>query len=238
MSDQIKGMARSVHDRLLNAAKQTGRPYNELQQRFAMERFLYRLSVSPFADHFTLKGALAFLAWTGANQMYRPTIDIDLLGRTSNSEDNLVSIFRTVSQQAVPNDGLVFDSDSVAIEPIDEEAEYHGVRVRLLGRLGNARIPMQIDIGFSDAPVPQPRPVQIPVLLDFPSPSMQGYRPESSIAEKLQSMVDRDIRNSRMKDFADVYFLSKHFDFDGPVLAEAIASTFARRVRRQLKWQF
>ena len=229
MSDQIKGLPQSVHDRLLNIARKANRPYNELQQRFAMERFLYRLSVSPFADQFTLKGALAFLAWTKAGSFYRPTMDIDLLGRTSNSEENLIRIFQAVVQQQVPDDGLRFDPDSVSVEPIAEEAEYHGIRVRLLGRLANARISMQIDIGFSDAPVPQPEPVQLPTLLDFPAPSMLGYRPESTIAEKFQAMVDRDIRNSRMKDFADLWFLSNHFGFDGAVLANAIAETFRRR---------
>ena len=139
MSDAINNMAQSVHDRLLNAAKQTGQPYNQLQQRFAMQRFLYRLSVSPFADQFTLKGALAFLAWTGGKQMYRPTMDIDLLGRTSNDAENLVRVFRAVAEQDVPNDGLVFDPDSITAAPIAEDAEYNGMRVRLAGRMGNAR---------------------------------------------------------------------------------------------------
>ncbi len=101
MNDPIKDMAQSVHDRLLNIARKTNRPYNEIQQRFAMERFLYRLSVSPFADQFTLKGALAFLAWTGTASLYRPTMDIDLLGHTSNSQENLVRVFRAVAQQQV-----------------------------------------------------------------------------------------------------------------------------------------
>jgi len=222
-------MARSVHDRLLNAAKQTGQPYNELQQRFAMQRFLYRLSVSPFAGQFTLKGALAFLAWTGGKQMYRPTMDIDLLGRTSNDAENLARVFRAVAEQDVPNDGLVFDPNSITAAPIAEDAEYNGMRVRLSGRMGNARIAIQIDIGFGDLPLPKPQRLELPGLLDFSSLSMTGYRPESSIAEKLQAMVARDVLNSRMKDFADLWYLSQHFDFDGSLLAEAIASTFERR---------
>lgn len=140
VSDVIRNMARSVHDRLLNLSKQSGLPYNQLQQRFAMERFLYRLSISPFADQFTLKGALAFLAWSGSDQMYRPTMDIDLLGRTSNAEESLVAVFQSVAQQVVPNDGLEFDSDSVTASPITEDAEYNGMRVRLNARLANARI--------------------------------------------------------------------------------------------------
>ena len=229
MNDEIRDMPKSVHDRLLNIARKANRPYNEFQQRFAMERFLYRLSVSSFSQQFILKGALAFLAWTGEQSLYRPTMDIDLLGRTSNSQENLLRIFRAVAGQKAPDDGLRFDADSVTIEPIDDDAEYQGIRVKLLGRLANARIPMQIDIGFSDAPVPQPQQMSLPALLDFPAPTMQGYRPESAIAEKFQAMVDRDMRNSRMKDFADLWYLCGHFRFDGTAVADSIAATFRRR---------
>jgi hypothetical protein len=161
--------------------------------------------------------------------MYRPTLDIDLLGRTSNDAENLVRVFRAVAEQDVPNDGLVFDPDSITAAPIAEDAEYNGMRVRLAGRMGNARIAIQIDIGFSDSPVPKPQRLELPGLLDFPALSITGYRPESSIAEKLQAMVARDVLNSRMKDFADLWYLSQHFNFDGAVLAEAIASTFESR---------
>jgi Nucleotidyl transferase AbiEii toxin, Type IV TA system len=214
LTDAINNMARSVHDRLLKVSREKGLSFNDLQQRFAMQRFLYRLSISPFADQFTLKGALAFLAWTGGKQTYRPTMDIDLLGRTSNEAENLVKVFQAVVEQDVP---------------IAEDAEYNGMRVRLAGRMGNARIAIQIDIGFSDSPLPKPQRLELPGLLDFPSLSMTGYRPESSIAEKLEAMVARDVLNSRMKDFADLWYLSQHFDFDGPVLAQAIAGTFDRR---------
>ncbi len=108
---------------------------------------------------------------------------------------------------------MQFDGDSITIEPIADEAQYQGIRVKLLGRLANARLSIQIDIGFSDVPVPQPRQVHLPTLLDFPAPTMQGYRPESTIAEKFQAMIDRDVQNSRMKDFADLWFLCSHFDF-------------------------
>lgn len=229
MSDTVTNMAKSVHDRLLKIAREKNLRYNDLQQRFAMERFLYRLSVSPFADQFTLKGALAFLAWTGSDRMYRPTMDIDLLGHTSNDEENLVKVFKAIAEQNVPIDGLVFDPNSITAVPITEDAEYNGMRVRLTGQIGNARISIQIDIGFSDSPQPKPQRVNLPGLLDFPQLSMMGYRPESSIAEKLQAMVARDVLNSRMKDFADIWYFSRHFDFDGSVLADAIAGTFEQR---------
>ncbi|MCE5280312.1 MAG: nucleotidyl transferase AbiEii/AbiGii toxin family protein [Planctomycetaceae bacterium] len=229
MSDTVRNMARSVHDRLLKIAKEKGRPYNDLQQRFAMERFLYRLSSSPFAGQFTLKGALALLAWTGSGRMYRPTMDIDLLGHTSNEAESLVKVFQAVAAQDVPIDGLVFDAQSVTAVPITEDAEYNGMRVRLTGRMGNARISIQIDIGFSDRPIPKPQRLDLPGLLDFPGVSMMGYRPESSIAEKLQAMVARDVLNSRMKDFADIWHLAQGFAFEGSTLAQAIVSTFERR---------
>jgi hypothetical protein len=226
---EIKNMPKSVHDRLLALARKSRRPYNELQQRFAMERFLYRLSVSPFADRFTLKGALAFLAWTGDVALYRPTADIDLLGQTSNAEEDLLQLFRQVALTEAPDDGLQFDPESVTIEPIAEDAEYQGTRIKLLGRLGSARVSLQVDIGFGDAPLPRPTTVSLPTLLDFPAPTIRGYRPEASIAEKLHTMVDLEARNSRMKDFADIWFLARHFDFDGKALASAVAATFQRR---------
>ena len=172
---------------------------------------------------------MALLAWGDAGVLYRPTMDIDLLGRTANSEQNLVGIFQAVARQAVEDDGLQFEPESVAVEPITDADEYQGMRIKLLGRLANARIPMQIDIGFSDVPLPPPEPVQLLSILNFPAPTMNGYRPESTIAEKFQTMVARNLPNSRMKDFADLWFLSNHLSFDGAILANAIAETFRRR---------
>jgi len=225
-------LAHSVRQRLLNEAKRTGRLYNELEQYFSMERFLYRLSRSPHADKFVLKGALLFTAWRV--DRFRPTRDIDLLGQLSNAEDAVAQVFRDVCGQAVPDDGLLFDPASIATTHITEDADYEGVRVTLKGTLGTSRISIQIDIGFSDVVVPSPEETEYPTILSFPAPRLKVYSRETVIAEKLQAMVSLGEGNSRMKDFADLWFLSHHFDFDGQVLARAISETFLNR-RTQLQ---
>ena len=220
-------VASSVHQRLLNEAKKTNRPFNELLQYYAMERFLYRLSRSPHAKRFVLKGALMFAVWKASHG--RPTMDIDLLGRMENSPEIIVSTFRSVCEMSVESDGLLFDAGSVEAEPIAEDADYEGVRVRVRGMLGNARLTVQVDIGFADVVFPKPSQVEYPTILDMPAPKLQGYGRESAIAEKFEAMVKLGILNSRMKDFYDIWLLSRQFDFDGKVLAKAIEGTFANR---------
>ena len=220
-------LAASVHQRLLNRAKETGQSFNHLLQHFAMERFLYRLSKSEHADSFVLKGALMLAVWRIPQS--RPTLDIDLLGRGSNDPDEMVAVTRAVCQQEVEPDGMSFDPDTVMGERIAEEAEYEGVRLRFRGSLGNAVVPMQIDVGFGDVIVPPPEVVEYPTLLDFPAPRLRGYSKESAIAEKFQAMGSRGLLTSRMKDFFDVWLLSRQSDFDGATLAEAIEVAFARR---------
>ena len=217
----------SVHQRLLNRAKETEQSFNHLLQHFAMERFLYRLSKSEHADSFILKGALMLAVWRIPQS--RPTLDIDLLGRGSNNPDDMVAVTRAVCRQEVEPDGMSFEPDTVMGERIVEEAEYEGVRLRFRGSLGNAVVPMQMDVGFGDAVVPPPEVVEYPTLLDFPAPRLRGYSKESTIAEKFQAMGSRGLLTSRMKDFFDVWLLSRQSDFDGATLAEAIQVAFARR---------
>ena len=220
-------MEASVHRRLLNQARESGRPFNELLQYFAIERFLYRLSQSPHRKEFVLKGALMFTVWQAPPA--RPTVDIDLLGRTENQVETIVVIVRDVCRQKVEPDGLVFDPESVEGNRIAETAEYQGVRISFRGSLGNAKIFMQIDVGFGDVIFPRAISVKYPTLLDLPGPLLRGYTRESLIGEKFQAMVKLGSLNSRMKDFFDIWFLSRHFDFDGPKLAMAISMTFERR---------
>ena len=224
---KVKNVAASIRQRLLNEARTTGRPFNELLQYFAMERFLYRLSKSPHGEKFVLKGALMLATWEVS--LTRPTKDIDLLGRVSNDIDSIVGLVKEVCRLEVQPDGLVFDSTSVQGEQIAEEAEYDGVRVRFQGNLGTARVSMQIDVGFGDAVVPGPVTTDYPTILDLPTPRIRGYTRESVIAEKFHTMVRRGLLNSRMRDFFDVWTLSRQFDFDGGVLAAAVRETFARR---------
>ena len=220
-------IAASIRQRLLNKAMETGRPFNEMLQYFAIERFLYRLAQSPHAGTFVLKGAVMFTAWQAP--VSRPTMDIDLLGFTNNSIDAMVAVTQAICTQVVEPDGLTFEHGSVEGACIVEDANYAGVRVRFRGSLGTARITMQLDIAFGDVVVPQPVTIAYPTILPLPAPRLRGYSRESAIAEKFEGMVKLGRLNSRMKDFFDVWPLARQFDFEGRTLATAMAQTFATR---------
>jgi hypothetical protein len=227
MAKDKTNLSASVHQRLLNKAKESSRHFNELLQYFAIERFIYRLSKSPHADQFILKGALMFSAWCGPAS--RPTMDIDLLGKIDNQLDTITTVMKDACLTDVKPDGMSFDADTVDAVRITEDAEYEGIRVRVHGSLGKARVSIQIDIGFGDVIVPNAGTVSYPVILDFPAPVLKGYTMESTIAEKFQAMVKLGVLNSRMKDFYDIWFLSRTFDFKGELLGEAIEKTFEKR---------
>lgn len=222
-----KNVASSVRQKLLNLARNYKRPFNEILQYYAMERFLYRLSQSVHADRFILKGALMQRVWRSPE--FRPTMDIDMLGRTSNEEASLVAQIRDVMAVDVVPDGLAFDPDSIQSERITEDADYEGIRIRFRGSLDTARVNMQVDIGFGDIVYPGPEESYFPVMLEIPAPKLLCYSRESAIAEKFEAMVKLGSLNSRMKDFYDIWLLSRQFDFDGEKLAEAIRLTFEKR---------
>ncbi|MBS1808790.1 MAG: nucleotidyl transferase AbiEii/AbiGii toxin family protein [Acidobacteria bacterium] len=223
----VTNLPASVHHRLLNLAKETQRPFNELLQYYTMERFLFRLSHSPFADRFVLKGALMLRVWDLSQA--RPTMDIDLLGRAANTVENLVEIIRQCLSVEVAEDGIQFDPGSVLGEPITVEKKYQGVRVRVRGTLGNARLSLQLDFGFGDVVVPGPVWIDYPQLLDFGPPHLLGYTPESVIAEKFQALVELELANTRLKDFFDLWKLSQTLTFDSEILMQAITATFKQR---------
>ena len=223
----LKNVVHSVHQRLLNKAKEEGRPFNELLQYYAMERFLYRLSRSSHANAFMLKGALMLTVWRAP--VTRPTRDIDLLGRMDNAPDAVAAVMREVCAQDVEPDGLDFDAASVRGKTIAEDADYRGVRVLFDGQLGNARVSMQVDVGFGDVVSGAQDRVEYPTILDLPAPQLRGYSRESAIAEKLHAMVKLGEQNSRMRDFFDVWLLSGQFAFDGGALSDAFQRTFASR---------
>lgn len=222
-----KDIAASVRGRLEQKARAGDRPFEELLQYYAMERLLYRLTMSPYAERFVLKGALMLAVWRAA--AYRPTRDIDLLGRMPNDVESVVAVFRDVCQQSVEEDGLLFDSERVQGRIIKEDADYAGVRVTFLGHLQRSRLPMQIDVGFGDVVSPQPGLIDYPALLDFKAPRLLSYPRETLIAEKFEAMTLLGELNTRMKDFFDIWLLSRQFDFDGASLGESIQKTFAHR---------
>jgi predicted nucleotidyltransferase component of viral defense system len=217
----------SVRQRLLNQTRANGRPFQEVLQYFAMERFLYRLAKSPYADRFILKGALLLTAWRAP--LFRPTIDIDLAGRTNNQLDHIREIVGAVCDIAVEPDGIEFDRASIDVSRIKEDAEYEGVRARFHGTLARARIPMQLDIGFGDVITPGPTEIEYPALLNFPAPVLQAYPKETVIAEKLEALTALGILNSRLKDYYDLALLSRMYPFKGDRLAVAIVATFRHR---------
>ncbi|MBK5093217.1 MAG: nucleotidyl transferase AbiEii/AbiGii toxin family protein [Actinobacteria bacterium] len=224
---EVKDLSASVHRRLLNKAREENRPFNELLQYYAMERFLYRLSKSPYSEKFVLKGALMLVVWNAPPS--RPTSDIDLLGIIENDVDAIATIAREICAQEVESDGITFDANSVSGETIAEVDEYQGVRVRIRGNLGPALLNIQLDVGFGDSVIPSPVLLTYPVLLDMPKPTLRGYSRESMIAEKLQSIARFGMLNSRMKDFFDIWLLSRQYGFDGKTLRKAIGKTFNNR---------
>ena len=222
-----QNVSASVRQRLLNRSKADNRSFNELLQYYGMERFLYRLSLSSHAHNYILKGALMLRVWNSPE--FRPTMDIDMLGKTGNEERNIINQIRNILSVEVEPDGLAFDSESIQTERITEEADYEGIRVRFRGFLGTARISMQIDIGFGDIVYPGPEKAELPCILDSPAPSLLCYSRESAIAEKFEAMIKLGYLNSRMKDFYDIWLLSHQFRFELRNLAEAVKLTFKQR---------
>jgi len=220
-------LAASVLARLLTLAKQRGDDYSLLLNRFGMERLLARVSASPHADRFLLKGALLFALWYDAP--HRPTRDADLLGFGPDDEANLIATFRDIARMDL-GDAIVFDPDSVKADAIREDNTYGGTRITLTARIGSARCALQIDVGFGDAVTPGPKTVTYPTLLgDFPAPVLRVYPVYTVIAEKYQAMVMLGQANSRMKDFFDLAVIARRTELDGGTLASAIAATFVRR---------
>ncbi len=223
----VSNLPMSVHRRLVALSKERQEEPTLIARRFAMERLLYRLSRSPHARQFVLKGGMLLALWSP--QSYRVTRDLDLLGFGQPSQERLLELFRSICQATVEPDGLVFDALSVRVAPIGSDEEYLGVRVRLRCILVKAPIDLQADVGFGDAVMPEPLEMQYPTLLDFPAPRLRVYPPEAVIAEKLHAMVELGMLNSRLKDYYDIWTLSRLFEFDASRLAAAIRATFARR---------
>lgn len=222
----MKEVAISVRARLLNHSRATGGSFNKLLEQYATGRFLWRLGESVHRERFILKGAQLFRLWD--SELHRPTRDLDLLGFGDPSEEGLAATLNEICQlPSEPNDGLLWGNVTTA--PIRDDMDYGGVRANLKATLAGARIPLQVDIGFGDVITPKPIENQWEGLLNFPAASLLVYPPETVIAEKLEAAVTLGIRNSRMKDFFDLHWLSNHQVFDRATLTEAVRATFARR---------
>ncbi len=221
------GAAASVQARLLALAKSRGEDFNLTLNRYGLERFLYRLSISPAREHYWLKGALLFDLWFDAP--HRPTRDADFLGFGPADADAVRKALAEVCRIEAP-DAMTFDPDSIAIEEIREDARYGGLRVWIKGLLGKARCSLQLDIGYGDAVTPGPQEIVFPTLLaDQPPPRLRAYPRATVVSEKLEAIVSIGMTNSRMKDYFDLRALAREGIIDGNELASAIAATFARR---------
>lgn len=219
--------AASIRQRLLNLAKVSGEEFQLMLDRYALERLLYRLSVSDMRADFVLKGALLFAIWF--DELHRPTRDADLLGFGPPDQSRLADIIRQLCEADV-DDALAFDTGSLRIRPIRENASHSGLRVNFLGMLGNARCHVQIDVGFGDAVTTEPLVVDFPCLLDdSPAPRLRIYPREAVCAEKLEAVVQLGITNTRMKDFFDLHVLAREGAMDMAEVSRAIAATFERR---------
>jgi predicted nucleotidyltransferase component of viral defense system len=219
--------AASIRAKLKNIADKERKPFDFILMLYFVERLLFKLSISRYSDQFVLKGGL--LLYIIMNEKARPTKDIDLLaGEIANNLDVLRGIFADVS--AIPSDDAVtYDAESITTERIKEDADYEGVRIKIIARLGNARKSLQFDIGFGDVVIPKPDILEYPTLLDMSKPIIKAYSKESVIAEKFEAMLYLAELNSRMKDFYDIYSLCISFNFEGRVLYEAVLQTLIRR---------
>ena len=249
-----RNLAASVRARLLNRARETQQDFSLILVRYALERLLYRLSISSHADQFVLKGALLFDLWFDIP--HRPTRDADLLGFGSSALPRLEAIFKELVAIDA-EDGVTFRPETIRAAEIRKEASYGGVRVTLTGLIDGARCPIQVDIGFGDAVTPGPEIAVYPVILaEFDAPTLRVYPRYTVVAEKLEALVSLGIANSRMKDYFDLWVLSRGTTFAGETLRQAVQATFARRgtallpdapfglsdefaadIRKQTQWQ-
>lgn len=226
MAREIRNIAASVRARLLHLSKTSGQSFDLVLTRFALERLLFRLAQSPHADRFVLKGAMLFMSWF--DDPHRGTRDLDLLGFGDPDPEHMMHTFRDILAVEA-DDGVIFDRDALRVDRIREELAYGGVRLKTTASISGARINLSIDVGFGDALEPGAEMLDYPTLLDFPAPRLRAYARETVIAEKFQAMVALGRANSRMKDFYDIWILSRSFDFADDRLARAIAATFSRR---------
>lgn len=224
----MKNVPASIHARLVNETKRNGKPFNELLQHYGMERFLYRLSKTQFASSFILKGGLIFTAWD--IQQRRSTRDIDLLGSLERKTEIIVQTLKAIAAAPAPEDGLFFDVNTIQVEERLVDIDQIGISADLLGYLGRAKIPIHIDIGFSDEILSTAREISFPTLLSgMEHPQLKGYSPEFVVSEKLHAMDKYATAPSRWKDYYDIWLISEYFEFDIFSLQEALVTTFNNR---------
>src|SRR5574339_334056 len=228
MKQSPKNPSASIQARLKQEAESQGKPFAELLQYYGMERFLYRLSKSQYVDKFVLKGGLLIYGWN--IPLRRPTRDIDFRGYLDNSEETILHAIKEIIKEPVAEDGILFDAQTIRVEQTQIDADYEGIRVKFTGFLGKARIPIQVDIGFSDVLASRVERVNYPTILEETRPPrLKSYPKESMVSEKFHAMIRHAQLNSRFKDYYDLWLIANNFEFDVQPLQKAIEKTFSRR---------
>lgn len=229
MRDHSENIPASTHARLVNEAKKRKKPFGEILQYYGIERFLYRLSKTPYKDSFLLKGGLVFYSWN--TPLRRPTRDIDFLSTLENRKEVINQVIEDAISILFPEDGMHFDPDGITLEDTQVDADRKGIRAKFVGYLGKIEIPMQIDFGFSDEITSKPEVINYPTLLhDSASPQLKRYPVESVVAEKFHAVQRFANVPSRWKDYYDLWLISDQFELDDQPLSKAIARTFEKRV--------
>ena len=225
--DTVTNVAHSINVRLKNFAAKNEIPFEYVLLRYALERFLYRLGMSPHAERFILKGASVFSVWMGP--IFRVTRDADLYCSGSSDPEFLKQCFCEICGQEVAPDGIEFDTNSMQANEIKKDQRYQGTRITFIARVAQARVRLQFDIGFGDSIFPSAEFCEYPGLLDLDKPLIKIYPRYTVIAEKFEAMVSLGMKNSRLKDFFDIWLLSEYFDFDFIILEQSVTQTFTRR---------
>ena len=224
MNHVVTNFGHSARERLKNLSKASGRDADYLYQRYAFERFYYRIGRSEYSTRFILKGASLFTLWMGP--MFRVTQDTDLESTLTPDHEKIAGAFRAIGAARVPvDDGVVYDMSSMTVEDIKKQDVYKGVRVKFDARLEQARIVLQFDIGFGDSIYPKPEVAEYPTLLGGDPPVLMVY---TAVAEKYRAMVELGMANSRLKDYFDLWALAGKFQFDFALLQTAVKRSFAR----------
>jgi len=227
VTEERRRQAQSIRMRLDSLARSRGDDVQLVLTRYANERVLARLAACGISGRFVLKGAALFTAWIG--EPHRATRDLDLLGHGASDVETVRDVFEQVLRTEIGDDGVEFDVESMSAGPIREDQDYGGLRLVFPARIANARIRVQIDIGFGDAITPAPELLEFPTLLDEAPLRLWSYPRAAVVAEKLEALAQLGLANSRMKDFFDVALLAERFEFDGSELVAAIQTTFSRR---------
>lgn len=227
-SKVIKDPAASIRQRLYNHARQNGDDFGRVLGRYAIERFLFRLSQTEAAERYVLKGAMLFVTWP--QHVFRPTGDLDLLGEGNPDPVTLNELFTRICKVEVPEDGIVFDPETLKVAHVREADKYQGARIVLRARLDRAVIPVQIDIGFGDHVYPAPKRETFPSMLaGLPQANVLMYPPETVVAEKFEAIIRFGEANGRIKDFHDIWITTRTFPFDLAGLVTAVEGTLRRR---------